>query len=219
MAHLFIRLLGPFEILLDGKRRTAFHSDKERALLAYLCLEAEVPHRREKLAGLLWPDYPESAARTNLRNALANLRKVIGDRPQNPGKEASPTFLHITPKTIQFNIDSEAWVDALAFLSTLEKSQATVAELEAAVGWYRDNFLAGFSLADSNLFEEWLIIQRERFRRLAFDALHRLVDAYTTQGEYKQALVHARHLVTLDPLRERAQQCLMRLLTYNGQSN
>ncbi len=219
MAHLFIRLLGPFEILLDGKRRTAFHSDKERALLAYLCLEYEVPHRREKLAALLWPDYPESAARTNLRNALANLRKVIGDRPQNPGKENSPTFLHITPKIIQFNIDSDAWIDALAFLSTLEKSQATVAELEAAVGWYRDDFMAGFSLADSNLFEEWLIIQRERFRRLSFDALHRLVDAYTTQGEVKQALVHARHLVALDPLSESAQQLLMRLLTYNGQSN
>jgi len=219
MAHLFIRLLGPFEILLDGKRRTAFHSDKERALLAYLCLEYEVPHRREKLAGLLWPDYPESAARTNLRNALANLRKVIGDRPQNPGKENSPTFLHITPKIIQFNIDSDAWIDALAFLSTLEKSQATVAELEAAVGWYRDDFMAGFSLADSNLFEEWLIIQRERFRRLSFDSLHRLVDAYTTQGEVKQALVHARHLVALDPLSESAQQLLMRLLTYNGQSN
>jgi tetratricopeptide (TPR) repeat protein len=79
--------------------------------------------------------------------------------------------------------------------------------------------MVGFSLADSNLFEEWLIVQRERFRRLAFDALHRLVDAYTTQGEYKQALIHARRLVALDPLRERAQQCLIRLLAYNGQSN
>ena len=219
MANLFIRLLGHVEVMLNGKPRTTFRSDKERALLAYLCLEAEVPHGREKLAGLLWPDYPESAARANLRNALANVRKVIGDRPQHPGLEASPNFLLITHKTIQFNIDSDVWVDALAFLSTLEKSQATVAELEAAVGWFRDDFLAGFSLSDSNLFEEWLIIQRERFRRLAFDALHRLVDAYTTQGEYKQALIHVRHLVKLDPLHERAQQCLMRLLAYTGQSN
>lgn len=202
MASLIIRLLGHFEVMLNGNRRTTFRSDKERALLAYLCLEAEVPHRREKLAGLLWPDYPESAAKTNVRNALANVRKVIGDRPQNPRTETTPNFLLITHKSIQFNVDSDAWVDALAFLSTLEKSQATVAELEAAVGWYRDAFMAGFSLSDSNLFEEWFIIQRERFRRLAFDALHRLVEAYTTQGEYKQALLHARYLVELDPLRE-----------------
>jgi DNA-binding SARP family transcriptional activator len=205
--------------MLNDKCRTAFRSDKERALLAYLCLESQGPQWREKLAGLLWPDYPESAARTNLRNALANLRKVIGDRPQSPGKETFPKFLHITPKTIQFNPESEAWVDVLAFLSTLEKSQATVAELEAAVASYRDDFMTGFSLADSNLFEEWLIIQRERFRRLAFDALYRLVEAYSTQGEYKQALTHTRRLVVLDPFRESAQQLLMRLLTYNGQPN
>ncbi len=219
MANLFIRLLGPFEVMLNGKRKTAFRSDKERALLTYLCLETKVPHRREKLAGLLWPDYPESTARTYLRNALANLRKVIRDRLQNRDKETSPNFLYITRQTIQFNIDSDAWVDVLAFLSTLEKSQATVAELEAAVACYRDDFMAGFSLADSNLFEEWLVIQRERFKRLAFYALYQLVEAYTTQGEYKQALVHARRMVMLDPLRERAQQCLMRLLTYNGQTN
>jgi DNA-binding SARP family transcriptional activator len=205
--------------MLNGERRTGFHSDKERALLAYLCVERQGAHRREQLAGLLWPDYPESAARTNLRNALANLRKVIGDRSQNLTADAAPNFLVVKGKTIQFNVESDAWVDALAFLSTLEKSQATVAELEAAVAYYRDTFMAGFSLSDSDLFEEWLIIQRERFRRLAFDAHFRLVEAYTTQGEYKQALVHARHLVALDPLRESAQQVLMRLLTYNGQSN
>ena len=219
MSHLFIRLLSPFEVILNGKRVTAFRSDKERALLAYICLESHGPQRREKLAGLLWPDYPESTARTYLRNALANIRKVIGDRPQNHQTETAPKFLHITRKSIQFNIESEAWVDALAFLSILEKTHATVAELEAAVASYRDGFMAGFSLADSNLFEEWLVIQRERFRGLAFDALYRLVEAYSTQDEYKRALGHARRLIALDPLRESAQQQLMRLLAYDGQPN
>jgi DNA-binding SARP family transcriptional activator/predicted ATPase len=219
LANLLIRLFGPSEVMLNGKRRTAFHSDKERALLAYLCIETEVPHRREKLAGLFWPDYPESAARTNLRNTLAHLRKVIGDRPQDSENEPPPNFLHITPKTVQFNTNSEAWVDASAFLLTLEKSSATVAELESAVSWYHDVFLAGFSLAGSNIFDEWLIIQRERFSRLAITALQRLVEAYKTQGEYKQALIHARRMVTLDPLREGAQQTYMRMLTYNGQTN
>jgi len=219
MTHLSVRLLSPFEVTRNGERVTTFHSDKERALLAYLCIERQGPQRREKLAGLLWPDYPENAARTNLRNVLANLRKAIGDRPKNHQTKAAPNFLLITRMTLQFNVESDAWVDALAFLSTLEKPRATVAELEAAVAYYRDAFMAGFSLPDSDLFEEWLVIQRERFRRLAFDAHDRLVEAYTTEGEFKRALVHARRLVALDPLRESAQQLLMRLLTYNNQSN
>ena len=58
MTLLSVRTLGPFQVLLDGEPVTGFDSDKVRALLAYLALEADRPHRREKLAGLLWPDYP-----------------------------------------------------------------------------------------------------------------------------------------------------------------
>jgi len=219
MSNLFVRLLGPFEVILDEEKITSFHSDKERALLAYLCLEVDGAHRREKLAGLLWPDYPESAARTNLRNALANLRRAIGDRQKNTDPEAAQNFLHISRKTLQFNVNSDSWVDVLAFLSTVEKSQPTVAELEAAVACCRDEFMVGFSLPNSSLFEEWLLFQRERFNRLAFDSLYRLVEVYSTQGEYKRALGHAWGLVSLDPLSESAQQLLIRLLAYNDQPN
>jgi DNA-binding SARP family transcriptional activator len=53
---------------------------KVRALLAHLAVKADRPHRRETLAGLLWPDYPERSARASLRNALSDLRTAIGDR-------------------------------------------------------------------------------------------------------------------------------------------
>ncbi|MFN2217102.1 MAG: regulator, partial [Anaerolineae bacterium] len=78
MARLSIRLLGPLQVTLDGEPVTGFESDKVRALLAYLAVEQGAPQRREKLAGMLWPDWPERSARTNLRRALANLRKALG---------------------------------------------------------------------------------------------------------------------------------------------
>jgi hypothetical protein len=39
MARLSIRLLGPFQVTLDGEPAVGFRSDKVRALLAYLCVE------------------------------------------------------------------------------------------------------------------------------------------------------------------------------------
>jgi DNA-binding SARP family transcriptional activator len=96
MAHLSLSLLGPFQATLGGEPVTGFASDKVRALLAYLAVEIEQPHRREKLAGLLWPDWTERSARANLRRALANLRQVIGDH------RATPPFLHISRQTVQF---------------------------------------------------------------------------------------------------------------------
>ena len=54
-------------------------SDKARALLAYLAVEADRSHWREALIGFLWPDCPEQTARHNLRQALFNVRHAIGD--------------------------------------------------------------------------------------------------------------------------------------------
>jgi DNA-binding SARP family transcriptional activator/predicted ATPase len=219
MARLVIRLLGPFQASLDGAPLTGFHSDKVRALLTYLCVEAERPHRRERLAGLLWPDLPERAARTNLRHALANLRQVIADRASSGDQQVAPAFLLITRQTIRFNTESDAWVDAQAFASALQAMQRPIPQLEGAIEWYHGEFLEGFTLPDSSIFEEWLLLQRECFHRLALDALHRLVRGYTTQGEYERALAYAWRQVELDPFREKAQRQLMRLLAYNGQAS
>jgi DNA-binding SARP family transcriptional activator len=79
VARLSIRLLGSFEVTLNGEPVTGFESDKVRALLAYLVTTPDQPHRRETLVGLLWPEYPERSARASLRNALPNLRRTIGD--------------------------------------------------------------------------------------------------------------------------------------------
>jgi len=49
-------LLGSFRVSLDAAAVTAFESDKVRALLAYLAAEADRPHGREALVGMLWPD-------------------------------------------------------------------------------------------------------------------------------------------------------------------
>ncbi len=84
MTRLIMRLIGPIEMLRDEEPLSGFDSDKVRALLAYLAVESENPHRREFLAGLLWLEYPERYARTNLHHALANLRGIIGDGEARP---------------------------------------------------------------------------------------------------------------------------------------
>jgi DNA-binding SARP family transcriptional activator len=214
MARLSLRLFGPIEVALDGVPVTGLRSDKVRALLAYLAVEAAGPHRRERLAGLLWPERPERAARRSLRQALANLRQVIADH------QARPPFLLISRQTIQFNPASDAWVDVTAFTDLLQ-AQAPREEgtrpLEQAVELYRGDLLEGFSVPDSAAFEEWALLTRERLRRLVMDALGRLVDVHQQRGEHQRALHYAWRQVELDPWREKAQRQLMRLLALSGQ--
>lgn len=211
MAHLSLSLLGPFQVTLAGESVTDFESDKVRALLAYLAVEADRPHRRDSLAGLLWPDWPDRAARTNLRNALANLRRAIGDR------DATPPFLLITRETIQFNSASDYWLDVTAFRALVEADQPTVRQLGEAVALYRGSFLEGFFLKDSAAFEDWSLLTRERLQRQALAALHRLAGCYEQRGDYERACEVAWRQVELEPWQEEAHQQLMRLLALSGQ--
>jgi DNA-binding SARP family transcriptional activator len=75
-----LALLDTFHATLDGKSITGFESNTVRALLVYLAVEADRPHSRDELIGLLWPDQPDATTRANLRNALSNLRQVDDNR-------------------------------------------------------------------------------------------------------------------------------------------
>ncbi len=209
MACLSLFMLGPLQVTLAGEPVTGFKSDKVRALLAYLAVEADQPHRREALAGLLWPEWPDRQARSNLRYALSNLRRTIGDR------DAAPPFLLITRDTLQFNIDSEHWLDVSAFTNL--RGLQDIPDLERAVALYRGGFLEGFSVGDAAPFEEWALLKREQLSRQVLETLHSLAAIYEGQGEYERAQAYARQQVQLEPWNEEAHQQLMRVLALGGQ--
>ena len=227
MTDLSIRLLGPFQVELAGGPITGFTSDKVRALLAFLATEADQPHRRDKLAGLLWPESPQITARTNLRRALSDLRKAIGDH------QANPPYLLITRQTIQFNSASAAWVDVAVFThnppggsqvsknfthrSLREEDEQIIQKLEETAVLYRGHFLEGFYIEDAFPFEEWALLRGERFQRQALLLLHRLVTHLEACGAYERAVPHAWRQVELDPFQEPAQRQVMRLLALTGQ--
>ena len=217
MAHLALFLLGRFQVELDGEPVVAFESDKVRALLAYLAVEADRTHRREKLAGLLWPERSDQDARRNLRYALSNLRAAIGDRAAGDDQcAASPSFLLVSRRTIQFNSASDAWVDVAAFAEFLTASSGA-SDLEQAVALYQGEFLEGFFGSDSVAFEEWMLLKQEQLGRQARSALYQLAAMYERRGEYERALPHIWRQVELDPWQEEARRQLMRVLALSGQ--
>lgn len=228
MARLTLALLGSFACALDEEPIAAFESSRVRALLAYLAVEADRPHRRDALAGLLWPDSPARAAHNNLRQALSNLRYAIGDRAATNDREAAPLFLLISRDTVQFNTASDYWLDVDLFnelIKTLQEHHPTGREadechlerVQQAIELYRGGFLEGFFLSDSAAFEEWALFAREKYHRLALDALHYLADAYAERGEHDQARAYARRQIELEPWREEAHRQLMRALALSGQ--
>jgi len=220
MTRLYIRLIGPMQVTLGDRTTACFETEKTRALLAYLAVEADRPHRRDALAEMLWPDRPPGAAHANLRHALASLRHSIGD---SAGNEATAPILLATRQTIQLNPDKDVWLDVSAFLKLLATTQSTgqpdLHSLEEAVGLWRGTFLEDVTVTDCAELEEWLLLTREQLRRLALDSLYQLAECYEQLGQWDRALPHAWRQTELEPWDERAQRQVMRLLALTGQRN
>ncbi len=223
MTRLALKLFGSLQVTLDGLSITDFATDKVRALLAYLAVEASQSHRRDALAGLLWPDQPQQNARQNLRQALAYLRSALHDREN----EERP-FILATRETIQFNPQSDYELDTETFTRYYEACKhhkhrrmgaclLCLQRLEAMVQLYRGPFLAQFFLGDSDAFEEWALLKREWFHLHIVELLSILAYYYERRGDLARAQMYIRQQVDLEPWREEAHRYLMRLLALDGQ--
>jgi DNA-binding SARP family transcriptional activator len=205
-----------------------FASEKARALLAYLAVEARQPHRREALAALLWPERAAASARANLSQALYNLRSILGDRASAEAGAAAQSYLLVSSETIQLNPASAHRVDVTAFADllracaehphhALEECDDCALRLRDAVDLYQGDLLADLAIGDSAPFEEWATVRREQLHRQALDALHHLAVFHEARGEPELGLAYAWRLVELDAWREEGQRLLMRLLARAGQ--
>ncbi|HSG42807.1 MAG TPA: AAA family ATPase [Anaerolineales bacterium] len=211
MAQLKISLLGSIQVTLDGQPVTGFKSNKVRALLAYLAVESDKPHRRETLAGLFWPEWPEREALGNLRYTLSDLRGAIGDR------SAKPPFLIISRESIQFNVSSDYQLDVTDLSKSLADKNVSIEERENILDLYKGRFLEGFSVEDSPAFEEWALLTREKLARQTSTVIHSLADFHEEQGDYKRTQSVAWRQLELEPWDETAHQQLMRTMALSGQ--
>lgn len=222
MPYLRLTLLASFQLLVDDQPVRQFRSSKEQALLAYLAVEASQPHSREKLAGLLWPDRPETTARRNLSQTLLNLRKTLGDH------QADPPFFLVTSQTIQFNQVSDYSLDVTEFAALLshtrqhqheaiDRCTACAAALQTTAALYQGRFLDGFSLPDSEEFEAWCLLKQEWLQRQMLEALEYLASYSEWQQDYRTACSWAWRQREIDPLQEPAYRRLMRVLWLDGQ--
>lgn len=222
VPYLELAFLGQFQVTLNGQLVTAFETNKVRALLVYLAVEADRAHSRSALAALLWPDYSEQSGRTNLRHVLYALRQTIQDT------KASPPLLRVTRQKLQFNAAADYKLDIADFTSALancashahaqlEQCRPCRQRLRQAAELYRGDFLAGFTIQDCVPFEEWRRVRQEQLHLQALETLGHLANTFEASGDDEQARFYAERQIALEPWRESAHRQIMRLLAGSGQ--
>lgn len=197
---------------LDISRR------KVVALAAYLAVTGQ-PQSRDTLAALLWPEYDQASARSNLRRDLSRLKRLMGGE-----------HLKVERNQVELVQGPGLWLDVSEFEKALSQIRehhpearqlcetcATV--LAEAVALYQDDFLAGFAVPDSAAFDEWQFFRREELRQALAGALQRLIDWHVASGQVDRGIGYGRRWVALDPLHEPAQRRLMQLYAWSGQQS
>jgi DNA-binding SARP family transcriptional activator len=190
--RLALRLLGDFELTATSHPATVGWSG--RRILAFLALRRGSVGR-EFLARALWPDLPEQRLHAYLRSALWRLRKSC------PGVvEASANEVRLgghVAVDVWHSLDiSRQLIDRSTHMQPEQLGQALQVNLH-------DDLLPGW------LEEEWIRIERERFRQLRLHSLEMLCERLTSAGWHGAAVDAGIAAVAADPLRESARRVLI----------
>src|SRR5215510_4686365 len=187
-----IRLLGQFDVHLDKKRIT-IPSRTGQSLLAYLALTAGTSHRREKLAGTIWPETSDENARKNLRQELWRIRKAISS-----GASTGVDYLLADEFTLKFNREAEYWLD----VAQMERPDLDLQALLANLSLYQGELLPGF-------YDEWIMIERERVHAVFESRMEQLLEQLINAERWIAVQEWGERWLTLSGVREPAYRALM----------
>lgn len=189
-----MRLIGGFEVEVDGRRVPPPSSRRAWSLLAWLALHPG-PTTRTRVASMYWPDVLDSSARASLRSAIWALRRALG---------ADADLLCITRDHVGLEASASVEVDVLTFRQAVAGGR-----LEEAAALVTGELLPGFE-------DEWVLQARDDLRASAASVLEQLARRADQQGDAEAALTWTRRQVHLDPLAEEPHRRLMHRLAASG---
>ena len=192
--RLQVRLLGNFELLVAGEPKVI--PQPGQRLIAMLALDHGGWLGRTQIAGTLWPDSTETAARSNLRSALSSLgslRSIV--------VETTPDNLRLEPHVT---------VD-------LQNCRRIARRMLDGPDHVTGGLLSAFA-ADllPHWDDGWLEPERESYRQLRLHLLEKMSERLTREGRFGRAVEAGLLAVAAAPLRESAHRAVIRALAAEG---
>lgn len=211
MGVLQVRLLGKPQVQ-GADRSVVLLPMKVQELFFYLLLNRRRPHDRDHLAEQLWGDATPARSKKYLRQTLWQLQTAVDDPP------SSVPLLLLDRNWVHINLETDIWLDVheveQAFTAVCDTpgqllSPAQVQVAQKAVDMYQGELLMGW-------YQDWCIIERERFQSIALALLEKLMDACIARRRYENGVEYGMRVLHYDRARERTHRLLMRLYYLAG---
>jgi DNA-binding SARP family transcriptional activator len=201
------RILGPLEVV-DDDRAIDLGPPQQRALFAFLLLNANEVASSDRLAEALWPvEIPRTAAKA-IQVYVSALRKALGVHREVLETRGSGYRLRVAPGQLDLHeferlLDTARGADAAA----------RAASLRQALGLWRGAPLADFE------YESFVQAESARLGELRQLAVEGRIEAELELGAGPELVGELQALVAARPLQERPRALLMRALYRAGRQS
>lgn len=204
---LAVRLLGPFELHVAGRRVTAWRGRRGPAVLQFLISRSGRAVKREALTEALWPEVSPDLGRHRVHQAVYALRQTL--------QQLDPDHEHILCSHGAYRLNPEVsmWTDVAEFerlvaLAACHDSAGregdAMGAYRSADALYRGDYLDGVSCA------EWAVAERRRLHAGYVIAGTRLSQLHAELGEHRAALAVCAKVLERDPWNEEVTRRAMR---------
>jgi DNA-binding SARP family transcriptional activator len=213
-AVLQVRLLGEFEVRVDGRAVTAWQGRRGRSILQFLLARPRRACSRDELLATFWPEVTPEVARNRLQVAVSGLRKAFGKVTGVNVVEYAGGSYRINP-ALALDVDVDRFEGAVAAAREARRGSDTDGALVAyreAVACYRGDF------AVEAASQSWTLVPRENLRIAHLDALAGIAHAEFARGAHDECIAAAQRMLEADPCREDAHRLLMRSYLRQGRT-
>ncbi|SDD99301.1 AAA family ATPase [Sporomusa acidovorans] len=173
-----------------NEQKLNFPFAKMEAMLYFLLVAGETT--REKLATMFWGDMDENSAKKNLRNTIYLIKKIMSNS------------LLITPTRTTIAVNPK-------LIDSTDVALLDIMEIHTFLDTYQGVFLDGFYCKNTDAFDEWVMLERERFKEKVTVRLTESIVKRMNDKDYMAAKQSIKQLIKLDEYNESAYRLLMKI--------
>ena len=171
-------------------------------------------------AATRWPRCSAEADGTDARNALRRTLSVLRSGLGARGMVVDRSAVGLEEASVE--VDLWRFRAALALARAhghpaADPCPTCISALEEALAWDRGPFMEGFTLRDSENFDDWQAAEGEAHRRDLAGAFERLARARAGERRWDLAAETTRRWLAVDPLHEPAHQLMIASLARSGE--
>jgi DNA-binding SARP family transcriptional activator len=213
-----VRLFGGLSVSVGDRTvpDREWKKRKARMLFAMLVARRGQEIAREQIFDLLWPELPEDRAKNNFYVAWSAMKAALMGQTASPGGcpyvDNAGGRCRVVPTAVRSDLDEfEEALRAGREAETNNDAAGAIGAYERIAAVYHGDLL------ESDPYEEWVAVLRDRYRFEFISAMLRLSELLLDRDDPCQALVHVRRAIQTDPQREDLYQMALRCHIAAGQ--